>query len=230
MTVKLSVLMPVYNESPTLEQIIAKVQQVPIDKELVLVDDFSTDGSREILKDLERKNDPRLKVLYHEKNRGKGAAIRTGIQATSGEYIIIQDADLEYDPNDYLKLMTTLEQGHADVVYGSRFLGKFQNMSLTHLLGNKVLTVLTNLLYGTKLTDMETCYKLVKGPIFKSITIKTDRFNFEPEITAKLLKKKLRIVEVPISYDGRAFDQGKKISWKDGFAAIWALIKFRFLD
>lgn len=227
---KLSVIIPVYNEKPTILDILAKVNQVAIDKEIILIDDCSKDGSREILQDLEKKADPKLKVLYHAKNQGKGAAIRTGIQKATGEYIIIQDADLEYDPQDYLKLFKALEEQKADVVYGSRFLGDFKNMSFTHLFGNKLLTVLTNLLYGTKLTDMETCYKLCKGSIFKSIQIKTDRFNFEPEITAKLLKKKIKIIEVPIKYDGREFDQGKKISWKDGFAAVWALIKFRFIN
>ncbi len=227
---KLTVIIPVYNEKETLHTIIAKVQSVPIDKEIVLIDDCSKDGSREILKGYEQKNDPRIKVFYHDVNQGKGAAIRTGIQKVSGTYTIIQDADLEYDPNDYVRLLETLEKNNLDVVYGSRFSGSCKDMSFSHYWGNKVLTLLTNLLFGAKLTDMETCYKLWKTPLIKSITIKTNRFNFEPEITAKILKKKIKIMEIPITYVARKFDEGKKISWKDGFSAIWALIKFRFVD
>ncbi|MFC1517575.1 glycosyltransferase family 2 protein [Candidatus Margulisiibacteriota bacterium] len=227
---KLSVLMPVYNEKPTLKTIVERVKQVPIPKEIILVDDCSTDGSREILKELETSNDPELKIYYHQKNLGKGGAIRTGIEKAAGDYVIIQDADLEYDPNDYLELVKALEENNADVVYGSRFLGTCKNMSFSHLFGNKLLTFLANLLYGAKLTDMETCYKLWKTALIKNIKFKANRFNFEPEITAKMLKKKIKILEVPITYDAREFDQGKKISWKDGFSAIWALIKYRFVN
>ncbi len=227
---KLSVIIPVYNEMQTLDAILKKVRDVPVQKELILVDDFSKDGSREKLQAMAQQNDPAIKVLFHEKNKGKGAAIRTGIEAATGDLTIIQDADLEYDPNDYIKLIAAMDQQHADVVYGSRFLGECKNMSASHLFGNKLLTFITNLLFGAKLTDMETCYKLVKTPLFKSFTIKTDRFNFEPEITSKLLKKKIKIVEIPITYNAREFDQGKKISWKDGFSAVWALVKFRFVD
>jgi glycosyltransferase involved in cell wall biosynthesis len=226
---KLSVLIPVYNEKPTLLELIEKVKSVPVEKELVFIDDCSTDGARELLKEIEQKNDPAQKVVYHDKNKGKGAAIRTGIQAITGEYMIIQDADLEYDPNDYIKLLEAMEKEHADVVYGSRFLGVCKNMTFSHYFGNKMLTTIANILYGSKLTDMETCYKLWKSSLIKGISFKANRFNFEPEITAKVLKKKIKIVEVPISYDAREFDQGKKISWKDGFSAIWSLFKYRIL-
>jgi len=224
---KLSVIIPVYNEKATLVTIIDRVLAVPLEKEVIAVDDFSSDGSREILKNLDR---PGLMKVFHEKNKGKGAAIRTGIQYVSGDVVIIQDADLEYDPNEYLKLIEPIKSGSADVVYGSRFSGSTEKMTFAHMLGNKVLTITTNLLYGTKLTDMETCYKLIKAPLMKSFKLRANRFDFEPEITSKILKSGKRIVEVPITYEGRHWDEGKKITWKDGIAALWSLIKYRFID
>lgn len=224
---KLSVIIPVYNEKSTINDILDKVLSVPLDKEVILVDDCSTDGSREILKNIQKGG---VITVFHEKNKGKGAAIRTGIQYVTGDVVIIQDADLEYDPNEYLKLIDPIRSGHADVVYGSRFSGKMEKMTLSHRLGNKVLTVATNILYGTKLTDMETCYKMVKAPIIKSLKLRANRFDFEPEITAKLLKSGKRIIEIPISYQGRHWTEGKKITWKDGIAALWSLFKYRFVD
>lgn len=226
---KLSVIIPVYNEAKTLEEISRRVQAVDIEKEIILVDDGSTDGSREILKRL-RSQDPSLKVVFHSHNQGKGAALRTGFREASGDYLIVQDADLEYDPRDYIKLWQPVLRGKAKVVYGSRFRGGYRNMLTPHFWGNKFLTWLTNLLYGVKLTDMETCYKLIPTELIKSIEIKSNRFNFEPEITAKILKRGYKIVEVPISYSGRQFSEGKKITWKDGIVAVWCLLKYRFFN
>jgi len=224
---KLSVIIPVYNEKNTLEQILEKVLAVPLEKEVILVDDFSKDGSREILKNIRKSG---VVTVFHEVNKGKGAAIRTGLQYVTGDVVIIQDADLEYDPNEYLKLIEPIQSGKADVVYGSRFSGKTEKMSFAHFVGNKALTITTNILYGTKLTDMETCYKMVKAPIFKSLKLRANRFDFEPEITAKLLKSGKRILELPISYEGRHWTEGKKITWRDGITALWSLIKYRFVD
>ena len=223
---KLSVVIPVYNEKRSLLEIIQRVQSVPIEKEIILVDDFSTDGTRDLLHDLEKK----FKVLYHEKNKGKGAALRTGFQHATGEFVIVQDADLEYDPNDYPKLLQPIVDGKADVVYGSRFSGHRTNMTSLHTLGNLFLTGITNLFYRTSITDMETCYKVFRRETIQGVRIESNRFNFEPEVTAKLLKRGLRIVEVPISYSGRSFSEGKKITWRDGFSAVWTLIKYRFTD
>ena len=224
---KLSVVIPVYNEKNSLLEIIRRVQAVPIEKEIILVDDFSTDGTRDLLRDLERRE---FKVLYHEKNQGKGAALRTGFQRATGEFVIVQDADLEYDPNDYSKLLQPILDGRADVVYGSRFSGHRKNMTSLHTLGNLFLTGVTNLFYRTSITDMETCYKLFRRETIQAIRIECNRFNFEPEVTAKLLKRGLRIVEVPISYSGRSASEGKKITWRDGFSAVWTLIKYRFTE
>ena len=224
---KLSVIIPVYNEKDTLKEIIARVRALPLEKEVILVDDCSKDGSREILKTL---NDPDIRTVFHEKNQGKGAALRTGFQYVTGDVVVVQDADLEYDPTELLKLIEPIRNGKADVVYGSRFSGRTEKMSFSHRLGNKVLTVATNILYGTKLTDMETCYKMVKAPIIRSLKLRANRFDFEPEITAKLLKSGKKILEIPISYNGRDWEEGKKITWKDGFAALWSLIKYRFVD
>lgn len=226
---KITILIPVYNELKTLESILDKIKDIDfygLEKEIILIDDCSTDGTKELYEDLE------YKVLYHEKNLGKGAAIKTGLKEASGDIITIQDADLEYNPTDLLPLVEALIKNEADVAYGSRFLerDKSKNFMLTHFLGNKMLTVLTNILYGTKLTDMETCYKVFKAEFIKNIDIKSKRFDFEPEITAKILKKGAKIKEIPISYSARGFDEGKKISWKDGFSAIFALIKYRFLN
>ncbi|HET6962047.1 MAG TPA: glycosyltransferase family 2 protein [Terriglobia bacterium] len=224
---KLSVVIPVYNEKNSLLEIIRRVQAVPIEKEIILVDDFSTDGTRDLLRDVERRG---FKVLYHEKNQGKGAALRTGFQRATGEFVIVQDADLEYDPNDYSKLLQPILDGRADVVYGSRFSGQRKNMTSLHTLGNLFLTGVTNLFYRTSITDMETCYKLFRRETIQGIRIECNRFNFEPEVTAKLLKRGLHIVEVPISYSGRSTSEGKKITWRDGFSAVWTLIKYRFTE
>ena len=224
---KLSVVIPVYNEKKSLLEIVRRVQSVLIEKEIILVDDFSTDGTRGLLQDLEKQG---LTVLYHERNQGKGAALRTGFQRASGEFVIVQDADLEYDPNDYPKLLQPILEGKADVVYGSRFSGHRRNMTSLHTLGNLLLTGITNLFYRTSITDMETCYKLFRRETIQGIRIECNRFNFEPEVTAKLLKRGLRIVEVPISYSGRSFSEGKKITWRDGFSAVWTLIKYRFTE
>jgi glycosyltransferase involved in cell wall biosynthesis len=224
---KLSVIMPVFNEKNTIKQVIDKVIDVPLEKEIIVVDDFSTDGTRDILKNIKYDN---VRAIFHDKNKGKGASIRTGIQYVTGDVVIIQDADLEYNPHEYLKLIELIKEGKADVVYGSRFSGKTGKMTFAHWLGNKVLTLATNILYRTKLTDMETCYKMVKAPIIRSLHLRANRFDFEPEITAKLLKSKKHIIEVPISYEGRHWTEGKKITWKDGISAVWSLVKYRFID
>jgi glycosyltransferase involved in cell wall biosynthesis len=226
-SVKLTIIIPVYNEKTTLQELLKRVAAVPIEKEIVLVDDGSTDGTRDLLRQMEGNG---TKVLYHQKNLGKGAALRTGFQHANGDFIIVQDADLEYDPNDYPKLLQPVLEGRADAVYGSRFSGCNRNMSLQHRLGNQFLTWVTNVLYQTSITDMETCYKLFKTATIQGIPIECNRFNFEPEITAKLLKRRLRIVEVPISYSGRNSSEGKKITWRDGFSALWTLVKYRFAE
>ena len=227
---KLSIVIPVYNEKDTLEKIVDLVREVDgIEKEIVIVDDGSKDGSIEIIAKIKEKY-PDIKTVIKGENRGKGHTLKVGFKETTGDYVIIQDADLEYDPQDYKKLLRALEEDKVDVVYGSRFSGNYEKMSTLHYFGNKLLTVLTNLFYGVMLTDMETCYKLVPGDFIRSINIKSERFDFEPEITAKILKSGLKIREVPISYKGRAFSEGKKITWKDGFNAVFALIKFRFFS
>ncbi|MFA5876193.1 MAG: glycosyltransferase family 2 protein [Candidatus Margulisiibacteriota bacterium] len=224
---KLSIIIPVFNEKSTLNQLLTKVQALALEKEIIVVDDCSTDGTRDIIAHLSGQN---LKTILQNKNAGKGAAIRAGIRLADGDYIIIQDADLEYDPTEINKLIAPVLAGQATVVYGSRFLGKHLFRSLSHYLGNKLLTLITNVLYRTTLSDMETCYKLMPAGLIKNIHLRANRFDFEPEITAKILKSGHKILEIPISYDSRTFAEGKKISWKDGFAAIWALIKYRFLD
>ena len=228
---KISIIVPVFNEINTLDTILEKIEQAPfcgLKKEIILVDDMSTDGTREHLKNYEEK----YKVLYHDKNQGKGAAIRTAMSAMTGDIMVIQDADLEYDPKDYQELVQLIVDDKADVVYGSRLTGAKPSRSFmfTHWLGNQVLTLTTNILYGATLTDMETCYKAFRTSFLEGITIKSDRFDFEPEITAKILKKKARLYELPISYYGREYAEGKKITWKDGIHAIIALIRFRFSD
>lgn len=228
---KISILIPVFNELNTLEIILKKVEEANfcgLEKEIILIDDYSTDGTRDILEKLKDK----YKILYHEQNLGKGAALRTGFEHVTGDITVIQDADLEYDPVDYEPLIQMLLDGKADVVYGSRFLNTKPagSIMLTHLLGNKLLTLITNILYNTTLTDMETCYKAFRTEFIKDIKIKSNRFDFEPEITAKILKKGARLYELPISYYGREFSEGKKITWKDGVHAIAALVKFRFSD
>jgi len=224
---KLSVVIPVYNEKNTVKDILSRVKAVAIEKEIILIDDCSTDGTREILKELAGEGET---VIFHERNMGKGAALRTGFAHVTGDYCIVQDADLEYDPEDYHKLIAPVLKGKAEVVYGSRFTGEHRNMFFHHWVGNKFLTLVTNLLYNTTISDMETCYKLFRSDIIKSVNIRSNRFNFEPEITAKVLKKGFRIYEVPISYAGREFSEGKKITWKDGISALWTLLKYRFVD
>jgi glycosyltransferase involved in cell wall biosynthesis len=228
---KLSIVMPVYNEQQTLSEILKQVRDVKlegIEKEIIVVDDGSTDGSRDILATEATAGD--LQVLYHEKNRGKGAAVRTAIEHATGDLIVIQDADLEYDPRDYPNLVRPILEGRVAVVYGSRFLGPRKAMLFWHMLGNKLLTLTTNILYNAILSDMETCYKCFRADVIKDIPLHARRFEFEPEITAKVLKRGHRIFEVPISYYGREFDEGKKISWRDAPIAFWTLLKYRFVD
>jgi glycosyltransferase involved in cell wall biosynthesis len=227
---KLSIVVPVYNEKNTIENILAKIEEVEgLDKEIIIVDDASTDGTIDILKKLEKEK-PYIKFIYKNENRGKGHTLKLGFKHTTGDYVIVQDADLEYDPQDYKKLLRALEEEKVDVVYGSRFSGNYKDMSNLHYFGNKLLTLVTNLFFGVLLTDMETCYKLMPGDFVRNIDIKSDRFDFEPEITAKILKAGLQIREVPISYSGRSHSAGKKITWKDGIGAVWTLIKFRFIS
>jgi glycosyltransferase involved in cell wall biosynthesis len=227
---KLSIVIPVYNEKDTLEKLVNSVLAVKgLDMELILVDDASTDGTRDILQRMEKEH-PEFTVVYKEKNMGKGHTLKIGFQHVTGNYVLVQDADLEYDPQDYHKLIRTVEEESVDVVYGSRFSGVYEDMSTLHYIGNKALTLLTNLLFGVMLTDMETCYKLMPGDFVRSLNIKSNRFDFEPEVTAKILKAGLKIKEVPISYTGRTHEDGKKISWKDGVGALFTLFKFRFID
>lgn len=232
---KITILIPIFNEVDTLKIILQKVEKAAfcgLEKEIILIDDFSSDGTREILKDLENEHQGKYKVFYHDKNMGKGAALRTGFEHMTGDIVVIQDADLEYDPVDYEPLIKLILDEKADVAYGSRLSGGKPSRSFmfTHLLGNKLLTLMTNILYNTTLTDMETCYKAFKTEFIKGIEIKSNRFDFEPEITAKVLKRGARLYELPISYYGREYDEGKKITWKDGIHAVLALIKFRFTD
>ena len=224
---KLSVVMPVYNERATLRQVVEQVLAVPMDLELLCVDDGSNDGSREILSELQQQF-PAIRVFLQVKNMGKGAALRRGIQEASGDFVVIQDADLEYDPSNYARLLDPLIQGKADVVYGSRFIGAAPHRVLYfwHSVGNRGLTLLSNCLTNINLTDMETCYKVFRREIIQSIPIEENRFGFEPEITVKVAKRRLRIYEVGISYWGRTYEEGKKIGWKDGARAVWCLLKY----
>jgi glycosyltransferase involved in cell wall biosynthesis len=219
----LSVVMPVYNEHATVEEIVGRVLAVPVRIELVAVDDASSDGSRELLERLSRERG--FKLVRQETNRGKGAAVRRGIEQATGDVIVVQDADLEYSPEEYPDLLDLIVKGKADAVFGSRFIGRHRCFSFTHYLGNLFLNLVTNVLYNTTMTDMETCFKAVRADVLKS-----NRFGIEPEITAKLFKKGARVYEVPITYEGRDYSEGKKISWRDGFPALWTLVKYRFTD
>ncbi len=225
----LSVVIPVYNEARTLETVIGKVRAVPIEKEIVAVDDCSSDGSREIL---DRLRAPDLRVFHHDRNRGKGAALRTGFSEVRGEITLVQDADLEYDPAEYPRLIAPILENRADVVYGSRFLGGGPHRVLLfhHYVANKFLTFLSNVLTNLNLTDMETCYKVFRTESLRKLTLRCERFGIEPEITAKVARKRFRIYEVPISYHGRDYSEGKKIGWKDAISALYWIVRFRFLD
>jgi glycosyltransferase involved in cell wall biosynthesis len=223
----LSVIVPVFNERNTVAEIVRRMRrvQLPLDMEIVMVDDASWDGTSDILKALE---DSTVRVITHPANAGKGAAIRTGLSEVRGDLVLIQDADLEYDPDDWPKLLAPVLKGKAQVVYGSRFTGERRNMLFTHWMGNRFLSLVTNVLYNTTLSDMETCYKLFDRRVLDGITIESNAFDFEPEITAKVLRKGFRIYEVPISYAGREYHEGKKITWRDGFRALYTLARYRF--
>jgi glycosyltransferase involved in cell wall biosynthesis len=222
----LSVVMHCFNESETIEEIIRRVLAVPVRIQLIVVDDGSNDGTRDILPRLERELGFTLVLQPH--NQGKGAALRRGFEVVTGNLVVIQDADLEYSPEELPQLIELICDGRADVVYGSRFLGRHRVFLFTHYLGNRVLTLLTNVLYNTMLTDMETCYKVMRTEVLRSMTLESNGFGIEPELTAKIFRRKLRVYEVPISYDGRGYDEGKKIGWRDGVVAVWVLLKFRF--
>ena len=222
----LSVVVPVYNELNTINTIIDTIQAVDINKELILVDDCSTDGTRDILADKEKSFD-NISVFYHEKNKGKGAALRTGFKHVKGDIVVIQDADLEYNPNEYHKLIFPILTDRADVVYGSRFIGEIHRvLFFWHHVGNKFLTLLSNMFTNLNLTDMETCYKIFRKSVIDTIEIKSNRFGFEPEFTAKVAKQKWRLYEIPIQYHGRDYSEGKKIGWRDGVNAIWCIFRF----
>ncbi len=226
---KLSVIIPVYNEVDSIREILKRVRATKLAHEIILVDDGSVDGTRELLKTLEVKN--AVRVVLHEQNQGKGAAVRSGLDAAKGDVLLIQDADLEYDPRDYPALLKPIEEGIADVVYGSRFLGGPRRVAMFwHMVANYLLTFMTNILYDTILTDMETGYKVFRRKVVEGMPIRAKRFDFEPEFTAKVLKRHYRIYEVPISFNPRDYSEGKKIKLRDAFEAVWTLIKYRFVD
>ena len=227
---KLSVVIPVYNEAETIAAVVDRVRRVPIEKEIVAVDDCSTDATRVRLAELAAQGTD-LRVILHERNRGKGAALRTGFEAATGDVVIIQDADLEYDPSDYPRLLAPIVEGKADVVYGSRFAGGESHRVLYfwHSLGNRFLTLLSNMCTDLNLTDMETCYKVFRREVLERIRLEEDRFGFEPEVTAKVARLGVRIFEVGVSYAGRTYEEGKKIGWKDGVRAVWCILKYNFL-
>ncbi len=226
---KVSVIIPVYNEVNTIEEILRRVEAENLAAEILIVDDGSTDGTREKLVSMNEVG--HLRVFFHDRNLGKGAAVRTGIQEATGDVFLIQDADLEYDPRDYPTLIQPIEEGIADVVYGSRFLGGPRRTAMFwHMVANRMLTFITNLLYNTILSDMETGYKVFKKEVVKGMKIRANRFDFEPEFTAKIMKRKARVYEVPISFNPRDYEEGKKIGIIDAFQAVWALIKYRFVD
>jgi len=245
---KVSVVIPVYNEKATIDEILRRVLDTAVRKEVIIVDDCSTDGTRQILETMAARKangeasvpaqdggDPvalhDVRIFFQTKNQGKGAALRRGFAEVTGDVVLVQDADLEYDPRDYLKLLEPIVDGRADVVYGSRFLGGPQRVHyFWHYVANKMLTLLSDIFTNLKLTDMETCYKVFRKEVLQGIEIKSDRFGFEPEITAKIAKGKWRVYEVPISYAGRTYEEGKKITWKDGVQALWCIIRFTFVD
>lgn len=224
----LSVVMPVYNERATIEEIVGRVLAVPIRTQLIVVDDGSSDGTRERLVEIQRERG--FTLILQPRNRGKGAALRRGFQEVAGDLVVIQDADLEYSPEEYPQLIELICQGRADVVYGSRFLGRHRVFMFSHYVGNRIVTLLTNVLYNTMLTDMETCYKVMRVEVLRSFTLSSNGFGIEPELTAKIFKRGYRVYEVPITYDGRGYDQGKKITWRDGFRALWVLLRYRFTE
>lgn len=225
---KLSVIIPVYNEAKTVEEVIQKVRAVPVEKEIIAVDDGSTDGTREILEKFKKERD--IKVILKENNEGKGSAIREGLKYVKGDIVVIQDADLEYEPMDWLKMLEVMKKKNADVVYGSRVLGKGKKSSFIFYAGGRFLSFLANILYMANITDEPTCYKMFKAEVIKKINLKCRGFEFCPEVTAKVRKKGYKIYEVPIHYNPRNIKEGKKIRWKDGIVAIWTLIKYRFFD
>lgn len=230
-SLKLSVIIPCYNEVNTLETVLERVDAVGLAYEIVIVDDGSTDGTRDILARLDAEGRSDLHIVYHDQNQGKGAALVTGFHKATGDVFLIQDADLEYDPREYPVLLKPIEEGVSKVVYGSRFLGGPRKaMNFWNMIANKVLTLTTNILYNAILSDMETCYKVFRAEVVRDLTIHSHGFDFEPEITAKVLKKGNRIYEVPISYNGREWTEGKKIHWTDGVIAMWTLLKYRFVD
>lgn len=223
-----SVVMPAYNERATIEEIVGRVLRVPLRIELIVIDDGSTDGTREALVALQQRHG--FKLILQPHNRGKGAALRRGFEEIGGDLVIIQDADLEYSPEEYPSLIELICEGRADVVYGSRFLGRHRVFLFTHYLGNRLLTLATNVLYNTMLSDMETCYKVMRADVLRSMTLRSDDFAIEPELTAKIFKRRYRVYEVPITYAGRGYEEGKKITWRDGLVALFTLIKYRFTE
>jgi glycosyltransferase involved in cell wall biosynthesis len=224
----LSVVMPVYNERDTVQEVIARVLSVPLRIELIVVDDGSTDGTRELLQSLHARHG--FKLFLQDRNRGKGAALQRGFSEVTGDVVVIQDADLEYSPEEFPHLIELICDGRADVVYGSRFLGRHRVFLFTHYAGNRLLTLLTNVLYNTILTDMETCYKAMRTEVIRSLKVRSNGFGVEPELTAKIFKRGYRVYEVPITYDGRGYEEGKKITWRDGVVALWVLLKYRFTE